>query len=234
MTAVILAGGKGSRLRPLTTDLPKPLVKIGDRSILEVLLRRMADTGVHRVHLAVNHLADQIEAVIGDGQRFGLECRYSRETQPLSTIGPLRLIPGLPEDFLVANGDILTDLDFGRLFETHLQSGARLTIAVYRRDSIVDFGVIETNNDGLVSGFEEKPRSSLTVSMGLYVLSSSLIQTIPADQPYGFDQLVSDMLSRGEPIATHAHYGYWLDIGRPEDYLQAQKDIDQIEGLLRP
>lgn len=232
ITAIILAGGKGSRLGPLTTQLPKPLVTIGKRPILELLLVRMARCGITQVYLAVNHLADQIESVIGDGGRFGLECHYSREDQPLSTIGPLRLIPDLPDEFLVANGDIMTDLDFSHLLDSHRLNRARLTVAVYNRDSKVDFGVIETDDGGMVTGFREKPRYPLTVSMGLYVFSRDLLKTVPEGKPYGFDDLVIDMLARGEPIATHSHEGYWLDVGRPEDYLQAQRDISRIEGIL--
>jgi NDP-sugar pyrophosphorylase family protein len=231
MEAVVLAGGKGTRLQPLTAEIPKPLVPVGDRPIIDILLTRMKRCGVNRVHVAVNHLAHLIKDAIGDGERFGLEIVYAQETEPLSTVGPVKTITTLPEDFLVANGDILTDLDFAKLFDHHLQSGAQLTVAVHERTNLIDFGVLETDADGMVTSFEEKPSHQLTVSMGIYVFSRELLTVVPEGVPYGFDDLMLQLLEQGEAISTYRYDGYWLDVGRLDDYYQAQRDIARVQKL---
>ncbi|MDH3891420.1 MAG: sugar phosphate nucleotidyltransferase [candidate division Zixibacteria bacterium] len=231
MEAVILAGGKGTRLQPLTDEIPKPLAPVGDRPIIEILLTRMKQCGVTRVHVAVNHLAHLIKAAIGDGERFGLEIVYAQENQPLSTVGPVKTIPTLPDHFLVANGDILTDLDFGKLFDHHLKSNAGLTVAVHHRINTVDYGVLETDSDGLVTSFTEKPEQLLSVSMGVYVFSRELLAVVPEGRPFGFDDLMLKLLEQGEAVGTYRYDGYWLDIGRLEDYHQAQRDIARVQKL---
>ena len=232
MEAVILAGGKGTRLLPLTDEIPKPLVPIGDRPIIEILLTRMKRCGVKRVHVAVNHLAHLIKDAIGDGEQFGLEIVYAQETEPLSTVGPVRTITTLPEHFLVANGDILTDMDFSKLFDHHIRSGARLTVAVHQRTNLVDYGVLEIDGNGMVTSFTEKPSRQLTVSMGIYVFSRELLTVIPEGVPYGFDHLMFQLLEQGEAISTYRYDGYWLDVGRLEDYHQAQRDIARVQKLM--
>jgi NDP-sugar pyrophosphorylase family protein len=144
MRAIILAGGKGTRLRPYTLALPKPLVPVGDRAILDIVLTQLARAGVRHVTMAVSHLAHLIMAYFGDGQRWGLKIDYSLEDKPLSTIAPLKLIGDLPEHFLVMNGDILTDLDFAALYARHVAGGADITVATFQRDSRIDFGVLRT------------------------------------------------------------------------------------------
>ena len=232
MEAVILAGGKGTRLQPLTAEIPKPLVTVGDRPIVEILLRGLKRAGVSKVHLAVNHLAPLIMATVGDGRKFDLEVAYSHESTPLSTVGPIKLIAGLPETFLVANGDVLTDLDFRELYEHHLRSQARVTVATHSRHSRIDYGVLEVDRDGRMVGFQEKPARELIVSMGVYVFSRSVLDLVPDGQPFGFDDLMYLMLRRKEPVHTLPYSGYWLDVGRPEDYEQAQRDIEFIRGLV--
>ena len=232
MEAVVLAGGKGTRLQPLTAEIPKPLVPIGDRPIIEILLTRMKQCGVSRVHIAVNHLAKLIRDAVGDGERFGLEISYTQEAEPLSTVGPVKTIQTLPEHFLVANGDILTDLDFAKLYDHHIQSGTRLTVAVHQRTSLVDFGVLETDADGMVTSFDEKPKRQVTVSMGIYVFSRELLSDVPEGVSFGFDDLMFQLLEKGEAISTYRYDGYWLDIGRLDDYHQAQHDISRVQKLL--
>jgi NDP-sugar pyrophosphorylase family protein len=232
MEAVILAGGQGSRLRPLTAEIPKPLVTVGGRPVIEILLLRLQRAGVTKAHLAVNHLAHLIMAAVGDGSKFGLSVNYSQEPTPLGTIGPLRLIDDLPETFIVANGDILTDLDFSKLYQCHQQDSARLTVATVQRSSRVDYGVLEVDNDRRVTAFREKPEHQLTVSAGIYVFDRSLLQQVPPDRPFGFDELVLNMLKSGEAINTFPFDGYWMDIGRLEDYEQANNDSDRISDLL--
>ncbi|WBC09231.1 sugar phosphate nucleotidyltransferase [Micromonospora sp. WMMA1947] len=235
MHVVIMAGGAGVRLRPYTSTLPKPLVPIGEsHAILEIVLRQLADRGFTHVILAINHLGALIRAFVGDGSRFGLAVDYVEEDRPLSTIGPLFGIRHrLPEHFLVMNGDVLTDLDYADLLATHARSGAPLTVATYRRTVKIDFGVLELAGDKITS-FSEKPVLHYRVSMGVYGLSRNTIAHYPAGQPFGFDQLVLDLLGRGEPPAGYEFDGYWLDIGRPEDYDEANRCFAELRDVLLP
>ncbi len=232
MEAVILAGGRGTRLQPYTAEIPKPLVAVANEPIIEILLRRMKKCGVRKVHLAVNHLAHLIMAVLGDGSRLGLEILYSHEETPLSTVGPLKLIKSLPEHFIVANGDILTDLDFKVLFDHHTSSQTKLTVATHQRVSKIDYGVLEVGADGSLIGFREKPTYSFTVSMGIYIFSRKILNLVPEDVKFGFDDLMLTMLERKEPINMFPFDGYWLDIGRPDDYEQANRDIEKVRSLI--
>lgn len=228
MHAVILAGGgKGVRLRPYTTTLPKPLVPIGDRhAILDVVLRQLAAAGFESITIAVGHLSHLIQAYVGNGTRWGLRVGYAVEDSPLGTMGPLLTIQDrLPETFLVMNGDVLTDLGFNLLLDKHDASGADLTIATHSRTVKIDYGVLTVEN-GQVAGFEEKPTLDYAVSMGVYGMSRSALVGYVPGQPLGFDELVLDMLAAGRPPATYEFGGYWLDIGRPEDYDRANADLE--------
>lgn len=226
--AVILAGGQGTRLRPYTVVLPKPLMPIGEFPILEVIIRQLAGYGFDHITIAVNHQAEIIKAFCQGGSKWGIRIDYSLEDKPLGTMGPLRLIHNLPEHFLVMNGDILTDLDFGQLFDTHVNSGALFTISAVQREQIVDYGVLSSDGNGLLIGFQEKPRSRYEVSMGAYVLSARVLRYIPQDVAYGFDQLMLDLIAAKETVAVERFGGYWLDIGRPDDYSRA---IDEFESM---
>ncbi len=232
MQAVILAGGKGTRLQPYTTEIPKPLVPLGGKPIIEILLSRMKKHGVTDVVISVNHLAHLIGAVLDDGRRLGLNIKYSLEDKPLSTVAPLKLIDNLPEHFLVANGDILTDLDFQTLYDHHLKTGAGLTVATHRRLNKIDYGVIKAGADGLVTAFEEKPVYDFTVSMGVYVFSRDVLKFVPDGEPFGFDHLMLKLLDKKQRVATYPFDGYWMDIGRPDDYEQAKLDIQTTPSLL--
>lgn len=230
--AVILAGGQGARLRPYTITIPKPLVPVGDRAIIEILLGQLRAHGVERVTIAVNHMADLIQAYCGDGGKHGIAIDYVREDLPLGTVGPLRNIQDLPDDFLVMNGDILTDLDFSAFFASHIQSGYDLSISTFERESIVDFGVISADlREGIVTGFEEKPRQSILVSMGVYAFRRRLLEMVPKGRAFGFDQLVLAMLEAGVPIRSIPFSGYWMDIGRPDDYAKACEDARSLPFL---
>ena len=223
--AVILAGGRGTRLKPFTIALPKPLVPIGDKPILEIIVRQLASFGFDHLTLAVNHQADIIRAYFGDGAKFGVRIDYSLETLPLSTMGPLRLIDDLPESFLVMNGDVLTDLDYGSLLERHEREGNLLSISAAKREQLIDFGVLKVEENGKLVGFQEKPRSLYLVSMGVYALSNRIMRYIPEGKPYGFDHLVLDLLEAKEAVKVYPYTGYWLDIGRPDDYERAVEDF---------
>jgi NDP-sugar pyrophosphorylase family protein len=219
--AVIMAGGKGTRLAPYTTVLPKPLMPIEDQPILELVLRQLRHFGFRRVTISVGHLAELIMAFFGDGRRWGLEINYAIEDTPQGTVGALRHMPPFDAPFLVMNGDILTDLDYDALYRDHLQGDALLTIAGYRRHVDISLGVLEYGADKTLHGFREKPRMHFDVSMGVYVMSPEIATVFPPTGAYGFDQLVRDLLQAGRPPHIHPFEGLWLDIGRKEDYEDA-------------
>jgi NDP-sugar pyrophosphorylase family protein len=233
MHAVILAGGKGVRLRPYTTALPKPLMPIGDNdAILHIVLDQLAACGFITVTLAINHLGPLIRAFAGDGARWGLSIDYVEEDRPLSTVGPLfALRDRLPDTFLVMNGDVLTDLDYADLLHSHALSGTGLTVATSERVHKVDFGVLDVEG-GRVRAFREKPELRYQVSMGVYGMSRRTLAPYPPGRPFGFDQLVLDLLDRGENPATYPFGGFWLDIGRPEDYDEANRNFERLKPIL--
>ena len=190
MKAVVLAGGKGTRLAPYTRILPKPLMPIGDMPILEVLLRQLKRAGVDEAILTVGHLAELLRAFFQDGERLGLTVRYSFEDIPLGTAGPLRLVKGLDETFLVMNGDVLTTLDFAKLIDYHRKSGALVTVAVHSREVKIDLGVLKLNGDSRVVDYIEKPTLQLRVSMGVNVFEPAVVDFIPFNQYFDFPSLI--------------------------------------------
>lgn len=226
--AVILAGGKGTRLRPYTVVLPKPLMPIGEYPILEVVIRQLANHGFDHITIAVNHQAELIKAFCGDGSRWRVRIDYSLEDQPLGTMGPLRLIPDLPAHFLVMNGDILTDLNFADFHSEHAAQDRLFTISSYLREQQIDYGVLLTDGVGMLQGFQEKPVNGYEVSMGVYMLSRKVLQHIPGQGSYGFDNLMRDLLAAGKPVTVSRFGGYWLDIGRADDYMRA---IDEFGAM---
>lgn len=229
---MLLAGGKGTRLRPYTTSLPKPLVPLGEQSIIELVLRQLAARGFGSATLAVGHLGHLIQAVVGDGSQWGVEVDYAVEPKPLGTMGPVvGMLDRLPENFLVLNGDVLTDLDYGAVLDDHAHGAAALTIASYRRRIQIDFGVLELDGDRVV-GFEEKPDLDYVVSMGVYALSRDTLSSFTPGEPLGFDDLVMHLLRTGAPVRAYPSDGYWLDIGRPEDYDQANADFPRMRQTL--
>ena len=235
MHAVLLAGGRGTRLRPYTTTLPKPLVPIGDEyAILEVVLRQLAGRGFTRATIAIGHLGALIRAYVGDGRDWRIEVDFVTEDHPLGTMGPVvAILDRLPEHFLVMNGDILTDLDYADLLQRHIASGAPLTIGTYHREVKIDFGVLEVANDEVV-GFHEKPVLPYSVSMGIYGLSRSTLARYEVGQALGFDDLVLDLLAEGRHPAAYPFAGHWLDIGRPEDYDQANIEFEALRHTFTP
>jgi NDP-sugar pyrophosphorylase family protein len=229
MRAIILAGGKGIRLRPYTTLIPKPMVPLGGRmSILEVVLKQLAQSGFTHVTLAVNHLSHLIMAYFGDGSRWGLKLDYSLEDEPLSTIGPLTLIDDLPDNFLVMNGDILCDLNYKKFFEGHVEANADCSVSVYKRETKIDFGVLKYDKNMVLREFQEKPVYSHDVSMGVYCLAKRVVEKLPRGAVYGFDNLMLDGIRNGDNIKIIPFDGYWLDIGRPDDYEYADQNFDQL------
>jgi NDP-mannose synthase len=233
--AFILAGGKGTRLRPFTITLPKPLVPIGDEcSILEIVMRQLAHHGYGSATIAIGHLGELIEAYVGDGSQWGMRVDYARERDPLGTIGPVvQALDRLPEHFLVLNGDTLTDLDYADLLDRHVGSGAPITVAAAEREVRVEFGVLDLEGERIV-GFREKPSIRNAVAVGAYGMSRAALQRYPAGEPLGFDRLMLDLIERGEAPAAYRFDGYWLDIGRPEDYDRANAEFDERRASLLP
>jgi NDP-mannose synthase len=225
--AVILAGGKGTRLKPYTLVLPKPLMPIGETPILEIIIKKLAKYGFNHITLAVNHQAEIIKAFFGNGEKWNVKIDYSLETIPLSTMGPLNLISNLPDDFLIMNGDVITDLDFDKFYYEHVHNGNIFTISSYSREQVNDYGVLEYNEFGKLTEFNEKPITQFEVSMGVYMANKRILDYIPAGRMYGFDHLMIDLLKSGTPANVKKHTGYWLDIGRPDDYLEAVKKYDK-------
>lgn len=230
MRAVILAGGKGTRLAPYTSVFPKPLVPVGDMPILEIVISQLKHYGITHITLAVGHLAMLLEAFFGDGARHGVKIDYAFEDHPLGTAGPLTLIPDLDESFIVMNGDLLTTLDYSRLVQYHKANGAVATIAMHRREIKIDLGVIELNGGNTIKGYLEKPKYAHNVSMGIYVFEPSVIQHIPHGERFDFPDLVHRLLEAKATILGYPYEGYWLDIGRPDDYAQAVRDFETMRS----
>jgi len=220
MQALILAGGEGTRLKPFTNIIPKPLVPIGDLPILEVVLRQLKNHGADRIVLAVNRLARLIEAFFGDGSRLGLDIGYSLEDKPLGTAGPIRLVEKLDEDFIVMNGDLLTTIDYSDFFRRHKASHATATIATFQKEVKIDLGVLETKDERFTN-YIEKPTYHFTVSMGIYVLNRRVIPFIEEGRRFDMPDLVLALHKAGEKIVCYSGDYDWLDIGRMDDYERA-------------
>ena len=193
---------------------------------------QLARAGFTRITLAVNHLSRLIMAYFGDGSRLGVALDYSLEDQELSTIGPLTLIDDLPENFLVMNGDILCNLDYRAFYEAHVTAGSRISVSAYRREVKIDFGVLHYDQSGRLTEFQEKPVFDFDVSMGIYCINRSVIHALPRGSVYGFDHLMSDGIARGETIDIRPFSGYWLDIGRPDDYEYANEHFADLSARL--
>jgi NDP-sugar pyrophosphorylase family protein len=228
MKAIILAGGKGARLAPYTKILPKPLMPIGDMPILEVLLRQMKSAGIDDVVITVGHLAGLLRAFFQDGSNLGLKITYSYEDVPLGTAGPLSLVVGLDQTFLVSNGDVLTTLKLNDLLQFHSEQKAAVTIAIHCRKVDIDFGVVQCDGNHQIIGYVEKPSIDYNVSMGIYVFEPRVLSYIPYCQYLNFPDLVKNLISAGEKVVGYPFKGYWQDLGRPDDYERATLDFDAM------
>jgi NDP-mannose synthase len=233
MRAVILAGGKGTRLAPYTVAFPKPLMPLGDVPILEIVVRQLKHYGFTRLTMAVGHLSELIQAFFGDGSRFGVTIDYSREEEPLGTAGPLRQIRDLNGDFLVMNGDLLTDLDYGEFMRRHRQQANDATIGVFAKQVKIDLGVLERDEEGRIVDYREKPTLEYEVSMGVYAFRREILELIP-DGYFDFPDLVLELIRRDRPIRGFAFHGQWLDIGRQEDYSAAIETFERDRARFLP
>ncbi len=236
--AVILAGGEGIRLRPYTTVLPKPLMPIGDRPVLDIVVRQLKAHGFERITIATGYLAELIEAFFGDGEKYGVPIDYYREREPLGTVGALALIDGLADDdILVMNGDVLTDIDYGALLDRHGASDAAATIATKVRDIQVSLGVLRFDDDGdptRLTGYDEKPTLDYIASMGVYCFAPRALSYIEPGERLDFPDLVLRLIAAGETVRAWPSDDYWLDIGRHDDYEQAQEEFESVRERLIP
>lgn len=222
MTAVILSGGLGSRLKPFTEVIPKPLLPIGEKAVLEIQIERLKQYGFTRIILATNYRSEYIENFFGDGSKYGVSLKVSREEKPLGTAGPVKLLRGeLQDPFIVMNGDILTLLDFGAFYHFACSRDSYLTITTKEMVTPFQFGNIFTDGDN-VTGIEEKPNIKTNILAGIYVFKPEILEFIPDNEYYGMDTLIRDMICRKSPITHYPIKEYWLDIGRIEDYNAAQ------------
>jgi NDP-sugar pyrophosphorylase family protein len=230
--AVVLAGGRGTRLLPYTRVIPKPLMPIGDMTILEVLLHQIKRAGVDEVIITVGYMASLLKAFFQDGEQLGLKITYSHENIPLGTAGPLSLIiPPITETFLVLNGDVLTTLDMNDLIETHRHSNAIATIASHERIEKIDYGVLEVDNKFVIKEYIEKPVKKYLVSLGIYIFEPKVLSYIPMNQYYDFPDLVCELIRHGEKTVSYPFQGYWQDLGRPDDYEQAILDFEKMRTI---
>ena len=233
MKAVILAGGKGRRLLPYTTNFPKPLMPIGERPILEILLRQLKQSGIEDIIIATGYLEELIRAYFQDGERLRMKIRYSKEEEPLGTAGPLDLVRAeLKDTFLMMNGDVLTDLSFQNLIEYHRSQEAVATVAVCRRTVHIDFGVVRFSEESALCGWDEKPEIEYYVSTGIYVFDSQALELLPSKEFLNLPDFIMKLRHAKKKVVAYRHKGYWLDIGRPEDYEKACLESDKlVEGI---
>jgi NDP-sugar pyrophosphorylase family protein len=221
MKAIVLAGGRGTRLAPYTSVLPKPLMPVGDQSILEVVVGQLEEAGIVDIHFSVGYLAHLIQAVFETRQNRRVNITYVREQEALGTAAPLRLVGGLDSTFIVMNGDVLTTLDYRDLVNYHREHGNELTIATHNRSITIDYGMLHLDVASRVQEYEEKPTIASPVSMGIYVMEPSVIEHIPEQGHFDFPDLVQALLAAGSPVGAYLHQGLWFDIGRQEDYERA-------------
>jgi len=235
MTPVMIqAGGQGTRLRPFTTVLPKPLMPIGDMPVIEIVIRQLKSRGLERLYISVSHLGHLLQAVLGDGSKWGVDIKYLFEDKPLGTVGPVRCIPRPEVPFLVMNGDLLTSIDYADLYQHHLRSGAQLTVGVYECTVPVSLGVFELGPDNNITGFREKPSLHYWASMGVYVFSPEVWDIVPPNEYFGFDMLMEEVVRGALGARVYRFEGIWLDIGRPEDYERASEVFAQSRDELLP
>ncbi len=225
------------RMRPYTTVLPKPLMPVGDRPILDVIIRQLARHGFERVTIVTGHLAELIEVFFGDGAKYGLGIDYFREDEPLGTAGALASLDDLGDHFLVMNGDVLTDLDYAALLGDHVESGAAATIAAHKRDVDISLGVLQFDDGSdreRLTGYVEKPTYHYEVSMGVYAFSSRILDFVERGQRLDFPDLVLRLIAEGETVRAKRSEDYWLDIGRHDDYETAMEEFERMRERFLP
>ena len=234
MRAVVLAGGKGTRLAPYTRIFPKPLMPIGDYPILEIMLRQMKHAGIRHVTLTVGYLGNLMRLFFQDGSRLGMHIDYADEAKPLGTSGPIANVEGLEDTFLVTNGDVLTDINLAELIAYHREQNAIATIATHKRKVNINLGVVELDKQNTMVDYFEKPSIDYLVSMGLYVFEPRVLQYIPKNEYLDFPDLVKTLVSAGEKVSGYVFRGYWEDLGNPDDYARATADFEKDPSRFLP
>lgn len=229
MRAVVLAGGKGTRLRPYTTVFPKPLMPLGDVPILDIVLRQLVSAGFDDITLSVGYLAELVRAYCGDGSRYGVALRYLHEDTPLGTVGPVGLLEDFDGPLLLMNGDILTELPFGKVWEYHNANGGLVTVALNRRPLTINFGVVDAMEGNQIRRYVEKPTLDYLVGMGICVLNPAVAPFIERGKRMDLPDLIAALLAAGKPVVGWETDAYWLDIGRPDDYARAQSDYERLK-----
>lgn len=225
LQAVIMAGGPGTRLRPLTEEMPKPMLPVGDRPLMELIIDQLRGAGVRRVNVTTHYKGEKISNYFGDGEQFGVELRYVTEDEPLGTAGALGLMARPDEPVLVINGDILTRVNFRAMLDYHREHGADLTLAVRKYEIQVPYGVVDCEGQ-CVSGLREKPSLSFFVNAGIYLLEPAVLDHIPSGVRFDMTDLIETLIQKGRRVVSFPIVEYWLDIGRHADYLKAQEDIN--------
>ncbi|MEA2347938.1 MAG: NDP-mannose synthase [Thermoleophilaceae bacterium] len=235
MKAIIFAGGKGARLLPYTHVLPKPLLPVGEQSILEIILAQLRHSGITDISMATGYKSTLIEGVIGDGAAYGVDITYYREKEPLGTVGALAEVPAFEDTFIMMNGDVLTDEPlYGNLLQAHRSSGAALTVACKLEEIEIDYGVLHLGDDlggaRRIERIEEKPRYSWPVSMGVYAVEPHVQAMVERGHKTDFPDLITHLLANGHTVAAYEHPGYWLDIGRLHHLEEAVQDFESSAG----
>ena len=230
MQAVILAGGKGSRLRPYTMVLPKPLMPIGDMPISEVIIRQLKKYGFRKITITTDYLAGLLEAYFGDGSKWNVKITYSRDYEPLGTAGPVASIEDLEDDFIVMNGDTLTTLDYSKLMRYHIRENSMVTIATCDKNIKIDLGILKSNEKDEIFDYIEKPTLSYEVSMGIYVFNKKVLKYIKRNEYLDFPDLIKILIKNNERVKGFHFSGYWLDIGRHEDYAKAIEEFEKLRA----
>ena len=231
MKAVLLAGGKGSRLAPYTTSIPKPLLPVGQTPILEILIKQLKHCNITDITICVGHLGSLIQAYFGNGEQWGVEIDYSFEDTPLGTAGPIKNVETRKENFIVMNGDLLTTMNFKAFYEFHKKHNEIATIALNERVVKNDFGVVEKNDEGCLTAYREKPESRFFVSMGIYMFNTEILNYIDKGVRLDLPDLILRLLAKGHKVKTFVPDCRWLDIGRPEDYQEANRIFEEKENV---
>jgi len=232
MQAVILAGGKGTRLLPFTKVFPKPLVPLGDKPILDTILKQLKHCGFTRITLAVGHMADMIQTYVNNGERYGIDIDYVQETEPLGTVGPLAQMRDFNQSFLVMNGDVITNLDYKALMAFHQQHGAIATIGTYQKTYRIDLGIIQHGASHTIIDYIEKPVYTFQVSMGIYAFKADVLRYMEPHKYLDFPDLVKQLIGAGESVVSYFFDGYWLDIGNHSDYEKALQEYAAQGGIV--
>jgi NDP-sugar pyrophosphorylase family protein len=223
--AIIMVGGRGVRLQPYTTAIPKSLLPLGETPIIEIVITQLARAGFDRITLMLGHMGYLFQAAVGDGSRWGIKVDYCLEHEPLGTAAPLRLVEDLDEHFLVMNGDVLTTLDFLQAIETHLAAKAAATIISKTREVRIEFGVTKTDDEGFLVDYIEKPTYTYNVSTGINILSRQCLDVIPAEGAFDMPNLMLAVKNSGRKVLCHLTQSYWQDIGNFDDYQRASRDF---------